>query len=209
MFHQNINRSSIFSNCKKMTDLNMQGNRILDFQAKEYLQHFTSLRKLNLIANSIETVDRETYQPFAKTLRELHLGNNRISMINITSLPASIWTQLQFIDLSGNPWSCDCRIVWFKTWILHNLNRTLYVDKLKQYRCNFNGDGEGTPLLDFTKLNQVNCATLPTDECFISILFIVLILNATASFGSVLHRFRWHIRYWYFIYQVCSNSIAV
>ena len=39
MFHQNINRSSIFSKCNKMADLNMQGTRILDFQAKDYLQH--------------------------------------------------------------------------------------------------------------------------------------------------------------------------
>ena len=204
--HESVKRASLFANCKKMVELNMQGTKMLSFQAKEYLQHFTNLKKLNLIANNIETVDRETYEPFATTLKELHLGNNRISMINITSLPALLWTQLDFIDLSGNPWSCDCRIVWFKSWLQHNINRTFTADNRNQYRCNFNTDGVSVPLLDFTKLNQVICATVQTDACFISSLICVLAFNATSIFMSILHRFRWHIRYWYFKYKVRSPT---
>ena len=205
--HESVNRTSLFTNCKKMIELNMQGTKMLSFQAKEYLQHFTSLKKLNLIANNIETVDRETYEPFAATLKELHLGYNRISMINITSLPALLWTQLDFIDLSGNPWSCDCRIVWFKSWLQHNINRAFTAENRNQYRCNFDADGVSVPLLDFKKLNQVICATVQTDACFISTLICVLTFNATLTFMSILHRFRWHIRYWYFKYKVDKLTI--
>lgn len=52
-------------------------------------------------------------------LEEVHLRQNALTTLPRSLLP---WTAIRYVDLSENPWTCDCRMQWMKQ-ISWDLNR--------------------------------------------------------------------------------------
>ncbi|XP_041079744.1 platelet glycoprotein Ib beta chain-like isoform X1 [Polyodon spathula] len=61
---------------------------------------------------------------------ELRLNDNKL-----TTVPSGLFDRLgklRAVSLDGNPWSCDCEILYLRAWLLKQENRTLY----KTVACN-------------------------------------------------------------------------
>ena len=188
----------LFRAFENLTSLNIQGTRFRDSDMK-YLKHLKSIEKLVLNDNNIKELDRNDFTNIAKTLKGLYLGSNRITSINITSLPDEMWDTLEVIDLSDNPWNCDCGIIWMRDWFKTNKKKVVGIEVPSQYRCNYNARSK--PLLNLP-LTQEECATTDTDLCLVSTFIAVFALYLITSVAAVSHRYRWHVRYWYFVLKV-------
>ncbi|NXF03955.1 GP1BB protein, partial [Smithornis capensis] len=63
---------------------------------------------------------------FRPSTEMIHLGYNRL-----TSIPSGLFDNLkslQVVYLQGNPWECDCEILYLRSWLQWQQNRTLYRD---------------------------------------------------------------------------------
>ncbi|KAK1160007.1 platelet glycoprotein Ib beta chain-like [Acipenser oxyrinchus oxyrinchus] len=84
------------------------------------------------------TIDCSSRSLTAKTLPvgfpvnalELRLNDNKL-----TSVPSGLFDrldELRAVSLEGNPWTCDCEILYLRAWLMKQENRTLY----KTVACN-------------------------------------------------------------------------
>ncbi|NXD78918.1 GP1BB protein, partial [Halcyon senegalensis] len=63
---------------------------------------------------------------FRPSAEIIHLGYNKL-----TSIPSGLFDNLQSLQvvyLQGNPWDCNCDILYLRTWLQWQQNRTLYRD---------------------------------------------------------------------------------
>ncbi|NXN91590.1 GP1BB protein, partial [Rhinopomastus cyanomelas] len=63
---------------------------------------------------------------FRHSAEIIHLGYNKL-----TSIPNGLFDNLislQIVYLQGNPWECNCDILYLRTWLQWQQNRTLYRD---------------------------------------------------------------------------------
>ena len=195
MRHLKIIYGGLFANSRRLKLLNLHRTRLSNNQVRVFLQNLTNLEVLSLAGNVLDTVEQETFEPFAKTLRKLYLGSNLISTINFTSLPTNMWSQLESLELQDNPWRCGCRLAWFKRWFHHNQDRIVHASFPASYMCSSNGIEPRIPLMNFTKVDQEMCATTPIDVCFSATLVFIVVFDLTSLFAASLYRFRWRIRY--------------
>lgn len=104
------------ANLTNLSVLNLESNGIIDFPYELSLCSFPSLQKLFLAGNSFDQL-RVNFTCTPR-LRTLDLSHNLIKNLDnvstsfIEDLPRSF-----HINLTGNPFACDCRIGHFINWI--------------------------------------------------------------------------------------------
>lgn len=86
---------------------------------------FDGLRNLNMLSirnnKHLEELEDHIFN-YAKKLRDIDLSRN-----NLTTLPHTLGSliNLTSIDISQNPWMCDCRMAWIPAWLESNKNMKL------------------------------------------------------------------------------------
>ncbi|XP_068121407.1 toll-like receptor 7 [Hyperolius riggenbachi] len=75
-----------------------------------------SIKSLILSKNSIETLTKN-FLTNASSLKYLDLSYNKISYIDKSSFPDDILSNLELLLIQGNPFICNCELVWFALWI--------------------------------------------------------------------------------------------
>ena len=208
-----------FSNCDSLQQLDLSKNRISlkigdpeqlfrDLHNVEILRlrdvtwHkvpdnffkiFKSLKKISLEENEITSIHHSLFSDTC-AIEELNLSNNRISVITKDSFPLTLLHSLRVIDLSANPFTCDCNLLWFRDWI-RSLNITVK-NYPKVYKCATPPSRKGL------KFHQFN---LTAEECRFKSQLIIVIVGASsvclfAIIVSVtIYKTRWHIRYWIYL----------
>ncbi|TSK17986.1 Matrix-remodeling-associated protein 5 [Bagarius yarrelli] len=93
----------------------------LEFIHPDAFQGLTSLRLLQLEGNRLQQLHPATFATFSvlgyfpmSTLKHLYLSENGLTTLSkkmLATLP-----QLENLFLHENPWTCDCRMKWFKDW---------------------------------------------------------------------------------------------
>ncbi|XP_066518098.1 matrix-remodeling-associated protein 5 [Hoplias malabaricus] len=109
-----------FQGLWKLTRLHLDRNR-LEFIHPDAFQGLTSLRLLHLEGNQLQQLHPATFATLSvlgyfpvSTLKHLYLSENRLTTLSqkmLTGMP-----HLENLFLYDNPWSCDCRMKWFKDW---------------------------------------------------------------------------------------------
>jgi hypothetical protein len=114
----------MISQSKKLKQLNLDITRLYHLPKGVFL-HLKYLEKLVLFGNRI-TGWGNGYEIFGNmtSLKILDLSSNLINMINETSLPSSLLSSLEIINLSKNIFYCVCDQMWFVNW-LRRTNMTL------------------------------------------------------------------------------------
>lgn len=128
--------SGTFRGLRNLRDLNLSGNKFTHLTFG--LMHFSPyLLSLALDNTEIEEIHNSEFLG-VPLLRNLSIRDNKklreienfvladtlmlqrldISGNDLTFLPKSIanLTQLRYLNISNNPWACDCRMHWFAVW---------------------------------------------------------------------------------------------
>ena len=197
-----------FRNLTKLKKLNMQGMGLSDVALIKMLPDLRQLEWLSLTDNAIHKLRRGVFENFAGSLKVLSLSSNRITTLNITSLPEQLWKTLERIDLSDNPFTCDCHLAWFRGWVsTTNVTVSNWNSDPKQYQCSAPASLRKKSLKYLKHPTEEECFEAPMDWCLLSVVLMSIAASASSTIGSVLYRFRWYAKYWYFKYKVhCTYS---
>uniref|UniRef100_A0A8C6U4L9 TIR domain-containing protein n=1 Tax=Neogobius melanostomus TaxID=47308 RepID=A0A8C6U4L9_9GOBI len=173
---------SDFTNLYSLTVLNLSDNHSELF---EPLTELTVLEVTNCNANSLDFLIHANLTK----LEKLIFKDNELTVVNeivFEALPS-----LKYLDLSENPFVCDCSNDWFIEWAIRN--KQVQVANAYQYRCSSPSSEEGRFLLDF---NVRLCWEFTGFLYFISSSALVL-LTLLSSF--IFHFLRWQLVYGYYL----------
>ena len=104
-----------------------------------------NLEQLQLKSIGLQSIREENFIGL-KSLKELDLSGNRITLIKKSSFPPRILRNLSTLDLSLNPFDCTCKLFWFLEWIKDNTTQINCHDFIIMKDC--------TPVL-LQKVNMV------------------------------------------------------
>ncbi|XP_076467531.1 toll-like receptor 2 type-2 [Babylonia areolata] len=143
------------------------------------------------------------------SLVRLNVQANGITEVNETTLPAPFRYHVQWIDLSQNPFSCTCRMLWFRNWVdtvRKKGNVTINKFQSRQYRCRTPENMAETPLHEFRPTAE-SCAVRNP-------LILVGVVGAAFLLGLLLllaavYRYRWHLRYYVYLLRRRRQYVQV
>ncbi|XP_029976344.1 toll-like receptor 13 [Salarias fasciatus] len=178
-------RPDTFRYLPRLQNLTLGKTDLSDLEPE--LFHFVpDLQTLDLSETSLRSLDFLSGADLFR-LRSLSLRDNRLVTVNHTvlrSLPALVQ-----LDLTGNPFACDCSNAAFIEWAKTN-NQTQVVNA-HEYGCAFPPSRHGARLMDFD-----------TQSCFLDLGLVcfassgaLVVLTLLASF--VHHFLRWQMLYAY------------
>ena len=210
-----------------LTHLNLTGNflggQIDNESSIELLKDHPYLKELSLAHNSIRYIPWKFFDYLIR-LQYLDLSHNRIQTIafniknlkglrmlnlsynNLPTLPNNVLLHLDTtvenqisLDLTGNTLMCSCDTLNFLRWIHHqNQVKTILFVNFESYHCEFSNSSR----VNFQHFSELLLRLESQCSSYISI--IILSAVATTAFitiivGGVLFRYRWKIRYIYYM----------
>ncbi len=156
----------------------------VSYPKPELFQPIPNLQALDLSKNRLRSLDFLA-QVNLSALSRLTLRENELTVITETvfqSLPA-----LTYLDLFGNPFTCDCSNIGFIQWVKNN-NQTQVVNAY-QYDCAFPPSKQGTKLLDFD-----------IQSCWMDVSFLCFICSTSLTLLTLLTSFIYHFLRWQLAY---------
>ncbi|XP_062581165.1 toll-like receptor 4 [Saccostrea cucullata] len=153
------------------------------------LQGLPELQKLDFTYNHIQNLQKKDIENLWK-LEEISFGWNSIFTVSQSSFPEFIWKKKKLrLDLSSNPFNCDCELEWFSNWL--RINNHKVVAYPFRYTCKTPVKLQNQYLLrvDFRMCHQLN------QYMILSFTFCGII--SIISFTIVLAwKLRWDIKYY-------------
>ena len=178
----------LLGNLKNLRELQLTNNRISSFSTAAF-KSLSELVMLNISANKITTWDEKLFIS-TSNLRVLDLTNNLVGTVQeetLKHLPLSLVS----VNLTGNPFMCDCNLRDFRDWI--NTTHTTITNNAS-YLCAGPKEWRGRPLLSFDR-KKINCLFFTwweiTLACAVAVILILII-------SSVVYRKRWHIKLFFY-----------
>lgn len=186
----------IFRNLVKLRTLNLTRNRIVRLPSAIF-RNLNQLEILNLSYNSLSefTVPLENM----KQLHHLDLSNNQIQFLDeetrntIDSLSAK---KKLYVNLRRNRLLCNCEQLKFLKWMRQSKNvKFMHFD---EYFCTYiNSSRVNFSDIDaILQLMEKQCASYILPIVIMTSLIIVIM---TTTFGRILYRYRWKLRYMYYV----------
>ncbi|XP_052693897.1 toll-like receptor 4 [Crassostrea angulata] len=187
---------NIFRNLVNLTTLNLRSNRIVRLPPAIF-RNLNELETIDISDNSLS----EFSVPLGnvKRLKRLDLSNNQLLFLDektqnaIDSLSRN---KKILVNITGNRLTCICEQLEFLRWMAKSKNVKFL--NLDDYLCTFRNSFKAN-FLDIDNLLQVmekHCASyIVTIVIMTSLIFITL----TTTFGRILYRYRWKLRYMYYV----------
>jgi len=110
-----------FLNLKNLQRLKLQSNFLINIFPENLFSSMKKLLVIDLQRNQLTQIPSE----FPSSLRELELGNNRLTILPFNNQTFQQLSQLITLDLSSNPLQCDCHIKPLYYWLLTHFQTEL------------------------------------------------------------------------------------
>ncbi|CAH1780993.1 unnamed protein product [Owenia fusiformis] len=180
----NGSMSVIFKDLIKVEEIDLSINSI-ELLPPSLLNNTKGLTKLNLVGNMVSHWEPNFFDA-TENLKDLNLGNNLISLVNSSSMKGLL--SLERMNLSGNPFACNCDLVWFRLWWVNSTNITF--PGLSKMMCNSPKNLAGTYFMDFDP---------STLDCVDHTILMVIASTGVATLlliviGFTYHRHQWSIK---------------
>ncbi|XP_038271109.1 LOW QUALITY PROTEIN: nyctalopin-like [Dermochelys coriacea] len=150
--------NKLFNGLIQLKTMHLEASRITRVNCS--FNCLLNLRKLYLNHHHISSISHTAFSNLKK-LQFLHLNKN-----NLSSLPKHLLAELpklKYVFLSHNPWNCDCKMLWFPTWI------ATYEGAVEGMQCAFTVLHNQTLLDVFTHSELISCSIPPglasADKC--------------------------------------------
>lgn len=192
-----------FSSLSNLVRLSLRGVRVRAGGLRNITENLSKLRRLDLSDNEISHLNASLFRNLQ--LDVLLLRRNWISTITKTTLSHGMWSRLKEADFSENPFFCDCRIVWFRQW-LRNTTRVTVVRNIDRMVCIGPAEAKNAKLYRMTRPTKEECFTEDNDYYLLSVFLVTLAIWFLAPFMSLIHRYRWFLKYYYFKYKVSGDK---
>ncbi|XP_041354210.1 toll-like receptor 4 [Gigantopelta aegis] len=163
------------------------GNMLL-FEVPRVINNFSKLQFLELYSNHITEMPKDFLSHFPY-LKYLILDQNAISVLHEDDFPENVRRNLKIIELSDNPFVCDCQLLWFIQWMRQDPSKFIG----DNYIC-FN-----------TNRNLTTDWTVSVESCLLDyqttmlVIVTVVILIVIVTVSSLLYRWRWHIKHYIYM----------
>ncbi|VDI29152.1 toll-like receptor 13 [Mytilus galloprovincialis] len=194
-------QSSLLSSCNNLVSLDLGGNYMTSIIVPRIISPLKQLRYLNLENCRLGFLPAKVFPdlPFLNTLivrrnrvygwdkdvfdslnslQYLDLNNNVIKIVNESSFPTALLSNLKKINLGYNYFACTCEQIWFVNW-LQKTNITL-IGYPSQYICSIPEKYNGKLLKDY-KPSVLSCNPVFTIVISMSA-FVFLIISITIVF---------------------------
>ncbi|XP_070209266.1 toll-like receptor 13 [Littorina saxatilis] len=166
------------------TDTIYMGSTSFERITPKTFANFPRLKKLYLYMNKINQIPDAAFAN-NPILQELNMNDNQLTTVKETAFTKANHEKLRFVDLSGNPFFCDCDLRWFSDWL--RSNKTLFKHSRSSYTCS----NLHQEVASFSMPDQA-CLLSPATSEFIVVSFSILLVTMTAV--SAVFRYRWHLR---------------
>ena len=153
--------------------------------SREMFANATGLTHLYLYNNELTAIPDGAFDSLTK-LRSLKLAGNKIQVVREKTFSPATRSRLRQLELSGNPFLCDCDLLWFQGWFMSS--PSLFTNYHGNYSC---ANIQGTKLKNFRQTEQACLLSRQTSTAIIAFVFSFLI---TLTIVSVIYQHRWHIR---------------
>ena len=152
---------------------------------------YSQLRSFNISSNSLVSLPEGLFSNMS-TLESLALANNQFQSLR-RSILYPIQQTLSSINISGNPFECNCELTWLVKWLRGNVS-VLNEDATTCSPYSFEAF-RGQPLTKFNPGEKCG----PRIALYCSIAVAVLGL---AFIGVIAHHNRWMLRYKFFLIKL-------
>lgn len=106
--------------CSQLKRLDISGCSKLTSIQSHVFQGCAGLKHVTISMNrALETIDASAFDSSMTSLHSLDLSDNSLKNVPSSLVP---WLRLKSLDLSGNPWRCDCDLSFLPK-ILHTLSQ--------------------------------------------------------------------------------------
>ncbi|XP_050410792.1 toll-like receptor 2 type-2 [Patella vulgata] len=180
----------LFSNLVNVKSLSLTRCR-LTFLPSFIPKYLYKLEKLWLHNNNIKDIPEGYFNNF-NHLQNIQLNSNKITTVKQITFSLQCLQQLKYIDLSGNPFSCSCELLWFINCLKTSSISNVFFHFPTEYICDSPPPFKGKQLVQ-VRLSERTCAiTKQVRVIIISTSAGILLLLLTIS---AVYRYRWNLRY--------------
>ncbi|KAK2142883.1 hypothetical protein LSH36_901g01004 [Paralvinella palmiformis] len=183
----------IFKGMTKLSYLTVDDCGIKEIPDESF-RDLVYLKLLSLNHNKISSLSPVLFKDL-RSLEKLYLNYNRLTLIRDGSISSLLGT-LQIVDLSYNPYACDCNLLWF----LKFYGKTEIVIANKNYKGAYMCLSPRELFkveLSSVNMTDADCRHLSLGTKLGISLSSVLVV--TACFTLLVYRFRWYMSYAYFL----------
>ncbi|XP_071443101.1 adhesion G protein-coupled receptor A3 [Hetaerina americana] len=115
-----------FSHLELLEKLDLKNNKI-KFVEPHAFHNLSSLKRLDLSGNKISEINGSMIEGI-QALERLKVSENNISQISHGAF--SVLPKLKYLNLTSNPFTCDCHLLWLSEWI-NNVSHVKIISPLK------------------------------------------------------------------------------
>ncbi|KAH3810649.1 hypothetical protein DPMN_139045 [Dreissena polymorpha] len=208
--HLVVAYKKIFQSNSELEYIDLSINRINNIHPQLF-KHQNKLKWLNLSMNNLMVVDYTISH--MQLLRVLNLSDNHITTLSkefrsdLEGIVSSRNKITLTVDLTNNVISCSCDNLDVLEWILEHTYPTSSLLILKMTTCYYThniSSGLPLPVLIRSKADMYFQVSFLQKFCLsytplLISMVVLLIFIMNVIIGAIIHRFRWKIRYWYYV----------